>query len=294
MAAGDLITVTDPTQTQVEWRGLLLGHGTRYRMTGLEGWVDSDDIRDGDVELDNEHGAHPGQLLLARKVVTFEGHIAGPSGFTDAVNELRRVTTQSENPDEEPLVVHTAGIKAMVNARCVGRIIPQHLEWISGFTRIVLRWRATNPRMLRLPQLAPVASPPVSGGGGLIFPLVFPLRFGGAPSGGELVLANDGHAHAQPVWRITGPCVGPMITNADTGARLWFEPDFALNSGERLDLSTEDKSVLYADTSPPVSRSNQLAVREWFTLPPGTSTRVRFDTVDGNGTLTCLYHHTDL
>jgi hypothetical protein len=287
VAAGDLIT----QDGQAEWRGLLLGAGTRYRRTELEGWLDLDETRNGDVDLDNEHGAQPGQLLAGPRTVTWTGHIAGSAGFEDAVNTLRRAFTYDENPAEEPLVIQEAGIKAMVNARWVRRKIPQNMDWPVAFTQYVLQWRATNPRALRLPQLTPQTAPPVAGGGGLIFPLVFPLVFGSAPSGGELVLTNDGAAHAQPVWRITGPCTAPMITNADTGARLWFEDDFALLAGEQLDVSTEDKSVLYVGSN--VSRSNKLRYREWFTLPPGT-TRVRFDSLDDNGLLTCLYHHTDL
>jgi hypothetical protein len=291
VAAGDLIT----QDGQAEWRGLLLGAGTRYRLTDLEGWLDLDETRDGDVDLDNEHGAQPGQLLAARRVVTWSGHIAGRAGFADAVLRLRSACTLDENPVEEPLVIQTAGVKHLAYARCVRRKIPQNMEWVSSLTRFVVQWRATNPRVLRLPMLTPQATPPVSGGNGLRFPLRFPLMFGSTPAGGVLVLPNDGGAHAQPVWRITGPCPGPRITNADTGARLWFDGDYTVPAGQYVDLSIQDKSVLlYASASSRgVSRSNRLAVREWFTLPPGT-TRVRFDSVDGTGTLTCRYHHTDM
>lgn len=287
MAAGDLIT----RDGQIEWRGVLLGAGTRYRKQELEGWLDQPEQRDGDVDLDNNHGAHPGQLLSARRTITLTVKIAGRAGFADAVNELRRITTNDENPDEEPLVIQTAGIKAMAWARCVRRRIPQPLEFAAGYTEAVIQWRATNPRILRLPQLSPSTSPPVAGGGGLRFPLRFPLRFGSAQSGGELVLTNSGHAHVQPVWRITGPSRGPRITNADTGERLWFNDDYQLPAGQQLDLSTADLSALLVGSK--VSRSNQLARREWFTLPPGV-TRVRFDSLDRLGTLHCIYHHTDL
>lgn len=292
MAAGDLIT----QDGQAEWNGLLLGTGTRFRRTDLEGWLDLDETRDGDVDLDNEHGAQPGQLLAARRVVTWTGHISGRAGFDDAVNQLRRAFTLDENPVEAPLVIQTAGIKHMAYARVVHRKIPQSMEWVSSLTRFVVQWRATNPRVLRLPMLTPQASPPTPAGNGLRFPLRFPLMFGGTPAGGELVLANEGAAHAQPVWRITGPCLGAEITNADTGARLWFEPDYLVPAGHQVELSTEDKTVLQKPvgaTGDGVSRSNRLVRREWFTLPPGV-TRVRFDSADGTGTVTCRYHHTDM
>lgn len=288
MAAGDLIT----GDRQLEWRGLLLGSGTPYRLVALEGWNDRPDMRDGDIERDNQHGALPGQLLVGRRTITMTATIVRPlTEFQAAVAELTRLTTPDENPVEEELVVQLDGIKALVWARCTGLIIPTERRYALGYTQAVIRWRATNPRKLRLPQLSPSTTPPTVTGGGLVFPLVFPLVFGTTQAGGELALTNTGGAHAQPVWRITGPCLGARITNVDTGARVWFEDDYQLPAGQVLTLSTADRSVLLASG---VSRNNQLRVREWFTLPPGTTTRVRFESQDGTGQLACLYHPTDL
>src|SRR6185312_7099926 len=136
-----------------------------------------------------------------------------------------------------------------------------------------IQWRATNPRLLHLPQqvVGPV-SPPVAGGGGLLWPLTYPLLWGSTPAGGEMLLTNDGDAPAQPVFRITGASTSPVITNADTGQQLAFDPGYLLPAGSRVTLTYENRSVLLDDG---VSRSNQLVTRNWFTLPVGT-TRVRF------------------
>lgn len=287
MAAGDLIT----DDGQLEWRGVLLGAGTPYRLRSLEGWNDLPDARSGDVELDNEHGALPGQLLAGPRVVTLSYLLSqNPGTFTASVAELARITAWDENPEEEPLVVQLDGVKAMVSARCVGRIVPTERSYSVGHTAGTLRWRATNPRKLHLPQQRPGTTAPASGGGGLVWPLVWPLVWGSARAGGELVLTNTGNAHAQPVWRITGPCTGPVIRNADDGRQLEFNPTYAVPAGQALELATEDRSVLLGSG---VSRNNQLVRRQWFTLPPGT-TRVRFDTVDGLGQLECLYYPTSL
>lgn len=288
MAAGDLIA----GDRQLEWRGLLLGSGTHYRLVQLEGWNDRPDMRDGDVDRDNQHGAMPGQLLVGRRTITMSFRIVRPlAEFRVAVAELQRLTTPAENPLEEPLIIQLDGVKAMVSARCTGLIIPTDRQYALGYTTGVLRWRATNPRKLRLPQLSPATTPPTSGGGGLVFPLVFPLVFGAGLAGGELALTNQGGAHVQPVWRLTGPCLGPRITNADTGARLWFFDGYQLPANQVLTLNTADRSVLLASG---VSRNNQLNRREWFTLPPSSTTRVRFESQDDTGHLACLYHHTDL
>lgn len=288
MPAGDLIT----QDGQLEWRNTLLGVGTAYKLVGLEGWKDLPEARDNDLELDNEHGSQPGQLLGGRRTITYTFQLSQElPAFRAAVTELERITAWGENPAEEDLVIQLDGIKALVRARCIRRNIPTDKHYALGFTRGAVQWRATNPRKLRLPQQTPQTTPPVSGTGGLIFPLVFPLVFGSAQSGGELLLANSGNAHVQPVWRITGPCTGPVITNADTGQQIKFSSSYVLPSGQRLTLSTEDRSVLL-DSG--VSRSNQVVTRGWFTLPPDATTRVRFTSADGLGTLECLYYSTSL
>jgi hypothetical protein len=289
VAVGDLIT----RDRQIEWRGTLLGSGTAYRLVNLEGWLDRPEMRDGDIDRDNQHGAHPGQLLVGRRTITMTYRIMRPpSEFRAAVAELQRLTAPDENPVEEPLVVQWDGVKALVWARCTGLIVPTTRRYAVGVTEGYVRWRATNPRRQRLPPLSPSTSPAQPPSGGLVFPLVFPLVGSGGQAGGELVLPNEGSAHVQPVWRITGPAPGARITNLDTGQRLWLHDGFTVPAGQQLDLTTEDRTVRLRPSG--VSRSSVLQRREWFTLPPATTTRVRFETATGTGQLACLYHHTDL
>ncbi|MEV4053042.1 hypothetical protein AB0J55_17805 [Amycolatopsis sp. NPDC049688] len=287
--AGELIT----KDGQVEWRGLLLGAGSAYKLTNLQGWLDLPDMRDGDVAFDNYHGSQPGQLLSDRRTVELSFTIsADPAGFAAAQKALRAATAPDENPVEEPLVVQWDGVKAMVNARCVRRSIPVPRSNGTGYTQGAIQWRATNPRILHLPQqvVGPV-SPPVAGGGGLLWPLTYPLVWGSTPSGGELLLTNAGEAPAQPVFRITGASTGPVVTNADSGAQLAFDPAYLLPSGSRVTLTYENRSVLLDDG---VSRSNQLITRGWFTIPPGATTRIRFTSADGQGLLEALYYSTSM
>jgi hypothetical protein len=286
--AGELIT----QDGQVEWRGLLLGAGTSYRYTNLEGWMDLPEVRDGDIDFDNVHGAQPGQLLVGRRVVTLSFTMSlSTEDFGPAQRALRAATSPADNPAEEPLVVQWDGVRQMVNARVMKRAIPSQRNNGMGYSQGAIQWRATNPRLLQLPQqLGGPVSPPSAGGGGLLWPLTYPLVWGSALAGGEMLLTNDGDAPAQPVFRITGPCTGPVITNADTGQQLAFDPAYVLPAGAQLLLTYENRSVLLNDG---VSRSNQLDTRQWFTLPVGT-TRIRFTSVDGLGLLEALYYSTSM
>lgn len=286
--AGELIT----QDGQLQWRGLLLGTGTPYRYTNLEGWLDLPDVRDGDIDFDNVHGSQPGQLLANRRVVTLSFTMSlTTADFAVAQSALRAATAPSDNPAEEPLVVQWDGVKAMVNARVTRRSIPSPRSNGMGYSQGAVQWRATNPRILHLPQqIAGPTGPPTSGSGGLIYPLVYPLVYGSAQSGGELVLTNTGNAPVQPVFRITGASRGPVITNPDTGQQLAFDPAYTLPAGKQLLLSYDNRSVLLDDG---VSRSNQLLTRGWFTLPVGAS-RVRFTSADGQGLLEALYYSTSM
>lgn len=286
--AGELVT----QDGQVEWRGLLLGAGTTYRYVDLEGWMDLPEVRDGDIDFDNTHGSQPGQLLVGRRTVTLSFTMSlSTEDFGPAQRALRAATAPDDNPAEEQLVVQQDGIKAMVNARVIRRSIPSPRSNGMGYSQGAIQWRATNPRLLHLPQvIAGPVSPPTAGAGGLIYPLVYPLVYGSAQSGGELVLENVGNSPVQPVFRITGPSTGPTITEADTGQQLAFDPGYVLPAGKKLLLNNENRSVLLDDG---VSRSNQLVTRQWFTLPVGT-TRVRFTSADGLGLLEALYYSTSM
>lgn len=299
LGAGDLITADD----QIEWRGLLLGAGTPFRWTGLEGWLDSPDTRGSDSDRTDRHGSLPGSLLAQSRTITYSWQMKGVSlgDFPAQVARLRRATTIARNGDEEPLVIRRHGVTHMVMARCTNRAIPDDAQYWRGIPRGAIRWRASNPELLQLPRLdvsIGLAAPAVSG---LAFPLAFPLDFGaGRPDGGEFTITNEGDSEAWPVWRITGPITGPAITNPDTGDTLAFDPAWALPAGQTLEIDTDARTVLITDSlgnSTSVSRSDRLFVRQWFPLPPGQPTRVRFTAVSGYASaarLRCLAYHTSL
>lgn len=285
--AGDLLS----EDGQIEWRGLLLGAGTPYRLRSLQGWSDLPEVRDSDVELATGHGYQPGRLLLGRRTITFEFLLSGSLGeFRRSVAELQRVTAPRENDTEEPLVIRMDGETMMVRARCIGRSLPTEKQYALGRVTGTIRWRATNPRKLHIPAQTHKTSAPRPGTGGLLWPLEWPLVWGSAQSGGEIVAYNEGNADAQPVWRITGPCLGPVIQNADTGRSLVIDSEYLIPAGQRLTLTTADRTVLLDGG---VSRNNRLVKRGWFTLPPGM-TRVRFDSEDKQGRLELLYYSTSL
>lgn len=292
MAAGDLITADN----QVEWNGLLLGTvDTGWRLTGLTGWLDLPDMRDTDVDLPSEHGQRPGQSLAAARIITATFAARVDPGSATEADAVRAATAPIDQPEEAPLVIQRAGLKHQVMARAVKRAIPQDLVYAGGLVQASIQWKATNPRLLRLPQQAPsVGLAAVSSG--LAWPAAWPAAWGSGSAAGELVVTNLGNAPAQPVIEFLGPLTGPWVRDADSGRQLGTLTDYELAAGQTVYLDQQYKTVLLGSGDAAVSRSNELGTRQWFTLPPGTTRLVwgHAGSYDPAASMTCRYYHTDL
>ncbi|MEV5537462.1 hypothetical protein AB0L13_11430 [Saccharopolyspora shandongensis] len=291
MPTGDLLT----RDGQLQWCGLVLGAGTPFGWSNLEGWLDLPEARESDIDRTGAHGSYPGQLLTGARTVTFTyvTKRLNRERFPTAIEALRRATAPAENPVEEPLVVRLHGRRWMALARCTKRAIPTDLAYSAGFATGAIEWRATNPRLFELPQQERSTRLATPGEGGLVFPARFPLRLP-QPEGGTVTVTNTGNAAAWPVWRVTGPVRGPVITEMSTGRRLAFDPEWTVPRGEVVEIDTDARTVLTADTH--ASRSHRLAIREWFPIPAGGQARVAFSAVEYSpaAELSCLFHNTSM
>lgn len=290
--AGELITADN----QIQWNGMLLGSGTGWRLQKLEGWRDLPAVRDADQDLPSEHGQRPGQSLLGARTVTATlVSKANPGTLPGLVDQVCAATALADNPTEAELVIRRAGVTRQVLARCTGRLIPQDLLAAAGYCVITLRWKATNPRLLRLPQETPSIGL-AQASGGLAFPLAFPLAFGSGSSAGELVVTNAGDAPAQPVIEFLGPLTGPWVRDADSGRQLTTLPDYELPGRQKLTLDQQYRTVLLGSGDTAVSRSNQLGGRQWFSLPPGPTRLLWGHTgaFSPDARMAVRYYHTDL
>lgn len=287
MAAGDLITA----DWQLEWRGTLLGSGTPYGWSDLDGWLSLPGMRVDDQARPGRHGAYAGQQLSDERVVTYEFTVLPYAGqtFAQAVDTLRRITAVEEAPDEEPLVVRLSGTAWLVNARCTRRSLPVDRMYAAQARTSAVQWVATDPRLYSPAQQSLTVGLPSPGAGGLVFPLVFPLTFGTGLAGGNMALANTGTVTTWPTWQITGPVTGPVISNVDTGQVLSFDPAFAVAAGQTLIIDTDARTV----TLQGVNRRDRLFIADWFGLRAAATANVRFSAAGGYtaGTLTALWRH---
>lgn len=104
-----------------------------------------------------------------------------------------------------------------------------------------------------------------STGGGLTFPMTFPILFTGSGAG-TLTCPNGGNSESYPVLTITGPITNPSITKAGTGERIKLATTIA--SGETIEVDLYRRTVKAGGTSS-VQSTLDVANTSWFSIPAG-------------------------
>ncbi|MCF2532723.1 phage distal tail protein [Yinghuangia soli] len=276
---GSLIT----RNGQMQWAGLLFGPDTPFQIAseGLTGWEDLPGLDSGDAPRPTAHGSWAGGLLAQARTVTAQVWLAPQAGAEDheirsVLQQLRRATMVSDT--EQWLAVRLYGETLACRARVLQRVVPADRQFARyGIAKATIQWTAVDPRRYEAAEQSAETGLP-QGESGLVWPLAWPLVWGSGASG-DLVADNAGSAPAHPVITLTGPCSGPRLTVAETGATLAY--DIELAAGDRLVIDTAEGTVLLNGsaernyTALPGSHPEQA-----FTLPAG-STAVAFRAAEG-------------
>lgn len=293
--AGELLT----EDYQIEWRGTVLGSGTHFSTSNIIGVFDLPAQRGSNAALPSRHGAYPGRKLSAERLIEFQFKTKGVTraSFPSEIDNLRRVTTLDEDPQEEPLVVRIDGESYWMLARVVRRSIPTDKRYAIGYTEGAIQWETTDPRLYSVDELSLPIKLAVPAGGGLDFGsggLDFGsggLDFGAGVSGGHGAALNEGHV---PTWsrlEVTGPCTGPIITFPGD-RQLKFDPAFVIATGQTLVIDTKP-GVARTMQINGVSMRSHLRTRQWTPLEPQVPTDIRFSAAayDAASTLTVFWRH---
>lgn len=269
--AGTLITAP----YEIEWRDTLWGNENGgVGLTDFTGWLDYN-LRGSNLERPGRHGSLPGQTYAEERVIELELTSIDDNPATLAA--LRRMTVPDEEPVEEPLAIWVGTEQPqLVMAKLKRRAIPTDHAWSVGHHRATLQFVASDPKRYAVTEsTSPTVGLPSPGIGGLTFPLTFPLTFGTPGTPGSTTVTNVGEAATWPVYTLTGPITGPIITTGD--AKLRFANDFELALGQTIVIDSDSRSVLLDG----VARPDVLVQREWAYLPPETPVVVAFT---GQGT----------
>jgi hypothetical protein len=284
MALGDLVTA----DWQLEYAGKALGDGSPFLVAKIDGLLDLPAVTTADKGRLRRHGLIPGDDFTGGRsvVITFEVFGDTVAEFTDAVADLAALTTPGK--DEQALVFKIPGVAGgghrLIYCRPRKRSLPIGREYYYRLPLAQVEFVATDPRIYSLFEYNETTTLP-SAGGGVTFPLTFPLTFGSVSTGGVIWPFNGGTFATPPKFTITGPVVNPKIMNVTLDK--WIQCEISLAAGDTLTIDTEKRTIMLNGTA---SRYHTLtADSKWWELVPGSNEVHYSASTQTSSTLTVLW-----
>lgn len=167
--------------------------------------------------------------------------------------------------------------------RISGKVRYTILDEALGWAEFEIPVMAKDPRKYAAEVVASTGL--ASSGGGIAFPITFPISFGTPGTTGRVETGNSGNAETYTTIEVTGGLAGGFSAICvELGREIRFERAIPLGSTVSVDLRT---GQAFIDNQSPVS--GFLTRREWWTNPPGTLRTIQFaaiGAVTGTPTLT--------
>lgn len=259
---------------QVQLGTLLMGPDTPYDIAEAEGLDELPDLRDDDEDRPGQHGQDSGPDLASGRTVELTLEVMGTPDvpYTTALADLRRATVPDEDGQTVPLWFRLPGLPVLrLDVKPRRRRIPTNTEYEMGFAEADLQLRSPRPFAVGSERTASTGLVS-SGGGGLAYPLAYPLEYGDAGSSGRVVLANAGTAPSWQTYTVWGPFdeTGFEILDLSTGRRLVYSA--AVDEGSWVVIDTATGRVLEQGTA---SRRFNLTRAQWAPIRPAQSAAVQ-------------------
>ena len=242
----------------------------------------------GDTQRAIDQGELIGVDLLAGKDIELELLIRATEAVTadEARQKIGGVLGGVGGVTEEPFYLELPGGVYASMARPRKHSCPIDLNMVqAGGGNAISLLHSTDPRWYAMPTKTASVGLPGGGGGGITFPLTFPLDFGGTGGSGELTVYNNGTIEMRPILIVKGPCVNPSISNVSIVGSPVLMFDITLEEGDVLEIDTDFETVLYTPKGAPVAvdRRNSLDYGStWWNLPPGANL-ITWKATEGSG-----------
>lgn len=254
--------------------GLALGVGTPYRITGITGWHDMSQSPLGGAGALSSRQTSLGSWDIPYEMpvreITLQLTIEAASGvlFEAAVAGLKAVTQPGMGTVPLTLAPGSAAESLTATGTVISRMIPTTLDYLAGYTVAQLSIECTDPRLFSSPLTNSTALP--SSTGGLTWPVTWPVQWNSVPVSGSIVLNNTGDAPGALTLSVVGPCIGPIITQLETGAILSL-PSLTVNAGDTLVINCDPRaqSILLNGQASRINYATSLGFPSFI---PGTNT----------------------
>lgn len=279
------MTVAHLGESGIELSGEPDQFGARWFWSGNDPWSPSPSPRSVVGERADAHGSWDATTYYGPRSYALEGYV-----MTDDHVDLHRAKArffQAVGLAPFKLRVVEPGFDRFGTFRRDGEALWAEVNHTTATFSAPL-W-AGDPRAYSWASKSVTAGFP-SSTGGLVWPATWPATWAATIVSGELQMSNSGTETSWPVFRIDGPVSNPSIMNASTGQVMRL--DLVLEAGQWVTVDTGSHQVL-AEGDPFASRRN-LFWGDWFGLPPGVNTTVRFggDASGVGAGLTATYRET--
>lgn len=258
------------------WRGLAFGAGTSFRVREVEGWEELPAPRYEKQPRARAHGVHRTRVWADERIVTVTGYCWTAADRDSLVAELEAGLVFGDDEDGEPLTLTVAGRTLTAQAQILAaRPVLKAGEWGIGRFGWVAQWRCPDPIRYGQPG-DPVSTGLPTSGGGLAYPLTYPLAYGTVGDPGQITLVNDGTAPAPIAFTVTGGLPAGFEISADTGQRLVYAE--TVPAGQTLHGDTGAGTLLAEGTS---ERRGNLTVADWMQVPARGQLTLQFTSLGG-------------
>lgn len=219
-----VITLTNSDSGEAPYLVDLVGF---YDSSGPK--LDNDERPNGDGDFDEE------PVYDSALYFSIRGKIIAPGNPTAVFALRRQIMGLKALKSQWPVTVTDPLTTGTLSVRLVGKIL---FDVISedGIAEFEIPVKAADPYRYGAPVRVSNGLP-VSGGG-LAFPITFPITFGAGGSDGRVIVLNSGDADTFPLLEVTGQLdAGFTIDQVGTGRQVRFERLVPLGSTVFLELS---------------------------------------------------------
>lgn len=256
---------------QYQIDNVVLGRGTNYLITGRDG-SGTPEVRNRDVARPAEDGDWMGIDTYASRTITVNMTIRGTS-VADVMSSRDALVSAWRNDPSVPYTQLWWKLPGMPAKRAIGR--PRRIQVAEKLVNNRLDAVAEfyTPFSALFGETVTVTGYPlVVTGGGLTYPVTFPITYAVSTSGGAFPAPNPGTYPSWAVMTFTGGnCVAPRVTDLNSGRYIAF------------DVSLAPTDVLVVDLKLRTATLNGKNVRQykspgsnWFPFPPGQNASLYF------------------
>jgi hypothetical protein len=248
---------------------------TGWVFTSLTDWYALTDDKAPTVEKAQAHGAFGvGASWRSSAAVSFRAAYLGDSRQEALLAQQALGSVGATGP---VVMSFTDDLLRTHRRVTVETIVPADLHGRAVY-EVDVHCLARDPRMYGDAVSSTTGLPTT--GGGLVFPVTFPLDFGEPGDPGRVQMTNAGSAPTAPTFAVAGGLDGFTLTEIDSGRRLVF--DRQIPDGATVTVNMAARRVLIDGSDV----TGFLTVREWWTIGPGQTSIVQFDGTDPVGTPT--------